>query len=70
MNNANHIVAVHRGDNMSTARCLNCGMELKLGLPITVDEWCAVMKGFVERHKDCVDRHGLEQPERKILNDS
>lgn len=48
--NTDHIVV---GPTPATGKCLHCGQELHLGLPMNINVWVAATKAFVKAHREC-----------------
>jgi len=48
--NTNHIVMPLHD---STIKCLHCGMNFKLTMPIPVKEFVRYAEQFIQEHKDC-----------------
>lgn len=40
----------------SKVKCLRCGAVLGIALPCVVDDWCAAVKSFYDRHIRCEPR--------------
>lgn len=49
-----HVVAIDDGDpKIMRLHCEHCGADLRIKLPVSIDEMCAATDAFVARHKDC-----------------
>lgn len=49
-----HVVFLNRGpDDILHLHCEHCGADLRLKLPVSIDEMCAANDAFVARHRDC-----------------
>ena len=55
MKKSDHVVVAQTPPNY-TLRCLRCGQEHIIHLPVTIDMMLAQMEAFAKLHKDCEDK--------------
>ena len=55
--NTSHVVILDDGPtDILHLHCERCGADLRLKLPVSVDEMAAANDAFVARHKGCEER--------------
>lgn len=57
--NADHILARGWGEQAG-GTCTHCGEVLRFQLPVSSDTFCALIRAFVRRHRDCPPPVGTE----------
>ena len=56
-----HVVALNDGPpDILHLHCDHCGADLRLKLPVSIDEMCATNASFAARHKGCKKTGGTK----------